>query len=258
MINISSRVCETIRTILNQFIFSTKRFWVYKKQQSANHSLLEDFWHEKLLPWFLFACFCFCWLVLVWFEFLYVQNLSLKNKEINWLEIVLIASYTLLLTCTPINPPIENLFAHIYFHLWSSVRMSFENLFHLWFDFIWSFLSFHENKKAYEYHCLKQIFYHQNTIMIFCWFDMSWFALNSFNFMSDYFLVEQSVFESIKLSYNIESFLLYWILYYQYFSWNTSLTFIQQIYQLFLLLTRLSFLPITFLWVGSKNFESWG
>ena len=194
---------------------------------------------------------------LIW-VFVRSKSFLKKNKEINWLEIVLIASYTLLLTCTPINPPIENLFAHIYFHLRPSVRMSFENLFHLWFDFIWSFLSFHENKKAYEYHCLKQIFYHQNTIMIFCWFDMSWFALNSFNFMSDYFLVEQSVFESIKLSYNIDSFLPYWILYYQYFSWNTSLTFIQQIYQLFLLLTRLSFLPITFLWVGSKNFESWG
>ena len=187
MINISSRVCETIRTILNQFIFFTKRFWVYKEQQSANHSLLEAFGHQKLLPCFLVACFCFCWLVLAWFEFLYVQNLSLKkNKEINWLEIVLIASYTLLMTSTPINPPIENLFVHIYFHLWSSVRMSFENLSHLWFDFIWSFLSLYENRQAYEYHCLKQIFYHQNTIMIFCWFDMFPFYVFCLEFFSFY------------------------------------------------------------------------
>ena len=32
------------------------------------------------------------------------------------IEIVLITSLPILLTCTPINPPIENLFAHAYVH----------------------------------------------------------------------------------------------------------------------------------------------
>ena len=46
------------------------------------------------------------------------------------------------------------------------------NLFYLWeslllFYFIYFFLSLYENNPAYEYHHLKQIFYHQNTIMIF-------------------------------------------------------------------------------------------
>ena len=32
------------------------------------------------------------------------------------IEMVLITSLPILLTCTPINPPIENLFAHAYVH----------------------------------------------------------------------------------------------------------------------------------------------
>ena len=54
-----------------------------------------------------------------------------RTKRINRLEIVLITSYTLLPTCTPLNPPIENLFVRTYFYLWSCVRISSfnENLF---------------------------------------------------------------------------------------------------------------------------------
>ena len=68
--------------------------------------------------------------------FFYVQNLFLKQK-INRFEIVLITSYTILLTCTPIYPPMQNLFVCIYFYLWSSVRISFfmrifSNLSYLW------------------------------------------------------------------------------------------------------------------------------
>ena len=41
-------------------------------------------------------------------------------------------------------------------------------------DHLWEsiFLSLYENKQAYQYHYLKQIFYHQNMIMIFCRFPM--------------------------------------------------------------------------------------
>ena len=59
----------------------------------------------------------------------------------------------------------QNLFSslRISSSLWSSVRISF----YLWSSVRIYFLSLHENKQVYEYHHLKQIFYHQNTIMIF-------------------------------------------------------------------------------------------
>ena len=59
---------------------------------------------------------------------LMAQNLFVK--KINRFKIVLIVLYTILLTCTPINSPIKNLFVRTYFHLRSSVRISsfYENL----------------------------------------------------------------------------------------------------------------------------------
>ena len=62
--------------------------------------------------------------------FLYSQNLF--AKKLDWLEIFLTASFTILLTCTPINHAIDNLFVRTYFYLWSSVRISsfYENLFY--------------------------------------------------------------------------------------------------------------------------------
>ena len=58
---------------------------------------------------------------------LYAQNFFVK-------KIVLITWFTIFRTCTPINPPIEDLFARTYFYLWSSVRISYfyENLIYLW------------------------------------------------------------------------------------------------------------------------------
>ena len=67
---------------------------------------------------------CFCWgiiidfvvfgllnfILLVGFGLVYVfVRLKSFRKKISWLEIVL-TSYTILLTCTPINPPVKNLF----------------------------------------------------------------------------------------------------------------------------------------------------
>ena len=49
--------------------------------------------------------------------YIFVRLKSFRKKKINCLEIVLITSYTKLLTCTPINPPIENLFVRAYFYL---------------------------------------------------------------------------------------------------------------------------------------------
>ena len=61
-----------------------------------------------------------------------------------------------------------------YFYLWSSVRPFFSYLFLTLLFFMKAlfyvyFLSFYENKQAYESHHLKQIFYHQKQIK-FCRF----------------------------------------------------------------------------------------
>ena len=115
----------------SNFFFLQKWFRLHKKHQNAKQltlNFLEVFVREKLLPLLFSVCsFSFCWLVLVWFTFLYVQNFFVK--KINWLEIVLITSLTILLTCTPINSPIENLFVHISFYLWSYVSI---------FSYLWS------------------------------------------------------------------------------------------------------------------------
>ena len=66
-------------------------------------------------------------------------------------------------------------------HLWESFNTSFD------------FYSLYENKEAYEYHHLKQIFYHRNMIMIFCWlriFQFYVFTLNSFHFVSAFLIYQ--------------------------------------------------------------------
>ena len=97
---LSSIVNEAIKTISSQFIYFTKRLWAHKKHQSAKQTtffLLEVFICKKLLPLLFFVClFLFCWLVLAWFAFLRAQNLFIK--KINWLEIVFMASFTILLS----------------------------------------------------------------------------------------------------------------------------------------------------------------
>ena len=53
--------------------------------------------------------------IMFWVLVLFVRSKSFHKK--NWLEIVLIASYTILVICTPINPPIEGFFVRTYFYL---------------------------------------------------------------------------------------------------------------------------------------------
>ena len=84
----------------------------------------------------------------------------------------------------------QNLFSSecTYFFLWEfydHLQKSFRIYDHLSESI---FLSLYENKQVYEYHHLKQIFYHQNTIIIFCWFcifHFLFFTLNSFHFVPD-------------------------------------------------------------------------
>ena len=144
----------------------------------------------------------------VFWCFLSARNLFVR--KINRLKIVLVASFHYTTDVYPYQPAYRAsiLYAFVFIcnHLWDSFWIFFI------YDHLWEsiFSSLYENKRAYEYHYLKQIFYHQNMIMIFCWFHMFlfsvFFALNSSHFMSEYFLVEQSVFKLIKLSRNIHSF----------------------------------------------------
>ena len=76
------------------------------------------------------------------------------------------------------------LFVWILDYLWKSllfVRISL-NLF--FFMIICANLCLYENKQAYESHHLKQIFYHQKQIIIFCWFYMFQFCVFCFEFFS--------------------------------------------------------------------------
>ena len=70
------------------------------------------------------------------------------------------------------------LIAWIVDHLWEPflfVRIflnPWEFLLFMRIFLICDFLSFYENKLVYKSQHLKHIFYHQNMIMIFCWFGM--------------------------------------------------------------------------------------
>ena len=59
-------------------------------------------------------------------------------------------------------------------------------------------LCFCDNKQVYEYHHLKQIFYHQKQIMIFCWFHMFQVCV----FFFEFFLFCVSTFLLNKVSLN--------------------------------------------------------
>ena len=60
---------------------------------------------------FLFACMRFV---------LFVRMKSSCKRKIKRFKITLIPSFTILLTCNPLNVPIKNLFVRTYFCLWES------------------------------------------------------------------------------------------------------------------------------------------
>ena len=131
-------------------------------------------------------------------------------------EFVLIASFTILLMCTTIDPLFKYLFflpylaplfllhliIFIWVHLFLSVRVSsylWESLLiydrlwesflirdHMWESFRTTscFLNLCENKQAYEQHDLRCVCHHQNMIMIFCWLHMFQFCVFYFEFFS--------------------------------------------------------------------------
>ena len=92
----------------------------------------------------------FC--VLVFF----LRSKTYRKKRKSWLEIVLITSFYYTNDMYPYN---RAYWEFICTHLFLLVILC-------------NFLSVCENKRAYEYHHLQQIFYHQNMKMIFRWFRM--------------------------------------------------------------------------------------
>ena len=94
---------------------------IFQSLKQMIFTFLEVFLREKLL-YLLFSVrlFLFCWLVFAWFAFLCAQNLFVKINKYYWQSI--------LLTSTPINPPIENLLVRTYFYLRESLII-YENLF---------------------------------------------------------------------------------------------------------------------------------
>ena len=113
--------------------------------------------------------------------------------------------------------------------MWESFSISFL-YYHLWEFF---FLSLYENKQPYEYRRLKQIFYRQNSIMIFNYFictKLVFFTLSYFHFVCDYFFLKYSFFKCIKLSRNIYSFCCIRFFTIIWKKLNTFLILIQQIY----------------------------
>ena len=141
--------------------------------------------HEKLLPLLFFVRLFVFLLVGFGLICVFARSKSFRKK------IVLIASLTILLTCTPINPSIKNLYVRTYFDLWSSVRIfSFhENFFLLWESFVISIifvnLCLYENKQVYEYHHLKKNLLsskHDNDILLISYVPSSFFYFELFTF----------------------------------------------------------------------------
>ena len=96
----------------NLFFFFTKRFWTRKKHQNKKQTIftfLKVFVRKKLLPFVIFCLLIFVFLVDFCLICIFVHSKSFHKNKINMLEIVLIASSTILLTCTPFNLPMENI-----------------------------------------------------------------------------------------------------------------------------------------------------
>ena len=175
---------EVIKTISIQFFF-TKKFWAKRKGpkcKANDFTLLRSFAMQNIFAFVVFCLLNFVLLVDFGLIYVFVRLKSFPKKRINWLETVLITSFTILLTCPP-SIHLSSLYFHAFVcicnHLWESFLFH-ENyfsivrtLFYLWeLSFICENLCPYENKKVYEYHHLKQILYHRNMTMIFCWFPM--------------------------------------------------------------------------------------
>ena len=125
----------------DSLFFLRKDFECTKNAKSNNFHLLRSFCARKIV-----AFAVFCWFIFVfigWFRlnlrFCALKNFFVKKNRLAWN-----CSNNLIYYNTDVYPPInliiENLFVHIYFYLWSSVRIFsfYENLSYLsFFKSLW-------------------------------------------------------------------------------------------------------------------------
>ena len=98
---------------------------------------------QKIVAFVVFCLLVFVLLVDFGLICVFVRLKSFRKKKINRLEIVPITSFTILLTSTPIKPPIENLFVRTCFYLLKSLFIHdnpWESLFCVW-SFVRIFLN---------------------------------------------------------------------------------------------------------------------
>ena len=102
---------DNFKPVFFSGFFVTKRFRAHKKHQNAKQTtftLLEVVVRAKncCFSCLVFAFFLICWLVLVWFSFLYAQNIFMKKNKQAWncLDNLILVYYwrVPLSTCTPI------------------------------------------------------------------------------------------------------------------------------------------------------------
>ena len=100
-----------------------------QKRKTNSFHTLRSFVRAETCSLFISCSLIF--VLLVGFGLIYVfVRLKCFGKKRKRLEIVLITSYTIILKCTPSNPPFRNLFLSIYFYLPESLIIC-ENLFFL-------------------------------------------------------------------------------------------------------------------------------
>ena len=127
----NAQINSTIVNEVNQgnskavYFFFTKKFWAKKTRHTLKPSNKKKLRKQKTTKATIFSA---QELLRGWKSFVLSFGAFgefFRKTKINSLETVLITSFTILLTCTPINPPIEGLFVRTYFDLWSSLRISF-------------------------------------------------------------------------------------------------------------------------------------
>ena len=127
------RLSRQFRTFFLFFkkILSVKK--VPKPKTNDFHPLRSSCTCKKTVAMVVFCSVIFVFVGWFWFICVFVRSKSFCKKNINWLGIVLIASFTILLKSTPIKPLMENLLVRTYFDLRSSVRISslYDNLSYL-------------------------------------------------------------------------------------------------------------------------------
>ena len=156
----NAQINSTIVNEVNQgnskavYFFFTKKFWAKKTRHTLKPSNKKKLRKQKTTKATIFSA---QELLRGWKSFVLSFGAFgefFRKTKINSLETVLITSFTILLTCTPINPPIEGLFVRTYFDLWSSLRISFFMRIFLNPSYLWESLYLWSSVRMYLFKTL--------------------------------------------------------------------------------------------------------